>query len=194
MLSDTEIDAVLSELDERRGATAAEMRRAEDAAAEMRRLEATRGSLASADWFEDPDAVRPGEWLTLGARPEEVRRAYQRFDARFELDQHGELKLRLEVSLGGEGVANRSHREGCNHEYVESADKEEASLEKEVGRAKGISSKPRCTNLVLVHRAFQLFRDGAYLRPRGKVVSGSSVVCVGLDFRGSYLDKAKAIR
>jgi hypothetical protein len=81
----------------------------EDVVAEMRRLEAARGSLAWADWFEDPDALQPGEWLTLGARPEEIRRAYQRYDARFELDQFGELKLRLEPDLEDEGVANGSH-------------------------------------------------------------------------------------
>jgi hypothetical protein len=55
--------------------------------------------LASADWFEDPDAIHPGEWLTCGARPEEIRAAYQQFGARFELDHDGTLTLRLNLDL-----------------------------------------------------------------------------------------------
>ncbi len=77
---------------------------------------------------------------------------------------------------------------------MESADKEETPVEKEAGRAEGIGGEPCCANLVLVYRPFRLFRGGAYLRPCGKVVTGNLFVCVGLDFRGSYLDKAKAIR
>jgi nuclear transport factor 2 (NTF2) superfamily protein len=36
----------------------------------------------------------------------------QRYDARFELDQHRELKLRLELDLADEGIANGSHIHG----------------------------------------------------------------------------------
>lgn len=50
--------------------------------------------------------------MTLSAWLEEIRRAYQRFDAYFELDQHGELRPRLNLDLEGESVANRSHTYG----------------------------------------------------------------------------------
>ena len=67
-----------------------------------RRIEAVRYSLVHAEWYEDPDAVQPHEWLTVAASPEEIRRAYRRYGARFEVDREGTLTLRLELALGGE--------------------------------------------------------------------------------------------
>jgi hypothetical protein len=61
------------------------------AALAARRIEAARQSLASADWFEDPEAIRPDEWLTLGARPEEIRAAYARYGAHFGWTGTGDL-------------------------------------------------------------------------------------------------------
>ncbi|MBA2443082.1 MAG: DUF1348 family protein [Rubrobacter sp.] len=100
VLSDEELDAMLGEFGERRDAAAAEMRRAEDEAEAAKRIEEARSSLLSEEWYEDPDAVQPDEYLTLGASPEEVRRAYHRLGARFELDEGGGLTLRLELDLG----------------------------------------------------------------------------------------------
>lgn len=39
----------------------------------------------------------------------------QEYDARFGLDQHGDLKQRLELDLGDEGIANVSHAHGNEH-------------------------------------------------------------------------------
>ena len=43
----------------------------------------------------------PDEYLSISATPEEVRQAYRRFGARFELDGGEALTLRLELDLGG---------------------------------------------------------------------------------------------
>ena len=102
LLSDAELDALLSEVDGRRGAIAAELRRAEDAAEAEREREAVRGTLDAlydpvhAEWYEDPDAVQPAEFLRLVAGPEYVRRAYVRTGARFSVDRHGTLTLELD--------------------------------------------------------------------------------------------------
>ena len=56
-----------------------------------------------AEWYEDPDAVPPWEYLThsqSGATIEEIRNAYRRLGARFEVDAEGKLTLRLELDLG----------------------------------------------------------------------------------------------
>jgi hypothetical protein len=79
----------------------------EGAEAEAERLRAARDNLVSfydpvhAEWYEDPDALMPDEYLSISATPEEVRQAYRRFGARFELDGGGALTLRLELDLGG---------------------------------------------------------------------------------------------
>ena len=101
VLSDGGLDAMLAEVDEKREAIASEMRRAEDAAETTRRLEAARDSLGGAsrydplhaEWYEDPDAIQPHEFLTLGATPEQIRAAYMRHGARFEADESGVLTL-----------------------------------------------------------------------------------------------------
>ena len=116
ILTDADLDAMLSEVDEQRGVITAELRRAEDAAASAaRRMQEAQASLASADWFGDSDAIQPGERLTLGARPEEIRVAYMRHGAEFELNEHGELALRLELDLGEASVANGAHMHGNEH-------------------------------------------------------------------------------
>jgi hypothetical protein len=112
ILSDDELDANLVEIGEQRAAITAEMRRTQDAADRGHRIEAARESLASADWREDPDALTPDQWLTLGAQPEEIRLAYQRFGARFKVDEGGALTLRLELDLGEAPVAKGSHPHG----------------------------------------------------------------------------------
>jgi hypothetical protein len=78
-----------------------------------------RDSLAKYDrvhagWEEDPDAVFPNQCLTAAARPEEIRRAYRRYGARFEVDAAGELTLRLALALeeGSLQPANTSHELG----------------------------------------------------------------------------------
>lgn len=101
VLSDGELDAMLSEVDARRDNIAAELRGAEDAAAELRRIHALRACLLSAEWFEAPEVVQPYEYLSGVASQEEIRRAYRRFGARFEVDGGGALTLRLNLSLDG---------------------------------------------------------------------------------------------
>jgi len=55
--------------------------------------------LVSADWFEDPDAVQPGELLGSAASPEEISWAYRRFGASFAVDAEGLLSRRLSLYL-----------------------------------------------------------------------------------------------
>jgi len=110
-LTDDDLDAMLDEVDEQREAVAAELRVAEDATAAADRLRAARDSLVGAsgynpvhsEWAEDPDSTQPGEFLTLGAKPEEIRAAYRRYGARFEVDCGGEIVLKLELQLDGPG-------------------------------------------------------------------------------------------
>lgn len=45
--------------------------------------------------------MHPGEYLTLAAPQEEIRRAYRRYGARFEVDGEGTLTLRLSLGLDG---------------------------------------------------------------------------------------------
>ena len=82
------------------------LRASEDATARARQIEAVRYSLVHAGWFEDPDAVQPGEWLTLAASEEQVHRAYRRLGARFEVDQEGEPTMRLSLDFSGEALQN----------------------------------------------------------------------------------------
>jgi hypothetical protein len=102
LLSDAELDVLLSEVDGRRGAIAEELRWAEDAAERKQEREAVHGALAAlydpvhAEWYEDPDAVQPGQFLSLAAGPEYIRRAYIAAGARFSVDQHGTLTLELD--------------------------------------------------------------------------------------------------
>ncbi len=42
----------------------------------------------------------PWEYLTQGVTAEEIRNAYRRLGARFEVDAEGELTLRLNLDLG----------------------------------------------------------------------------------------------
>ena len=104
-MSDRELDEALADVDEQRWAVEGELRASEDRVAEAERLRAARDSLAARDpvhgaWAEDPDAVMPWEYLTQGATAEEIRNAYRRLGARFEVDAQGELTLRLELDLG----------------------------------------------------------------------------------------------
>jgi DNA invertase Pin-like site-specific DNA recombinase len=84
-LSDAELDAILSEVDNQREAINAELRHVEDAAMGSRRLRALRESFATADWPEtDPDdwpkapeeVMDSSEFLRIAATPEEIRAAY----------------------------------------------------------------------------------------------------------------------
>jgi hypothetical protein len=96
----------LAEIEEEKVRLTAELRAVEDESAASRRIEAARESISSyspvhAEWYEDPDAVMPGEVLTHAAGPEDRRRAYRRYGARFEVDGEGELTLRLDLNLDG---------------------------------------------------------------------------------------------
>ena len=100
----------LAEIEEEKARLTAELGVAEDEAAAARRIEAARESLSSysplhAEWYEDPEAVMPGEVLTHAAGPEDRRSAYRRYGARFEVDGEGDLTLRLDLNLDG-GVMN----------------------------------------------------------------------------------------
>jgi site-specific DNA recombinase len=101
VLSDAELDQMLNEVEEQHAEIAEELRVAEDEAEAARRIESARYSLVHAEWYEDPDAVQPGQLLTLASSPEQVRAAYARFGARFTVDASGELSMRLELPLEG---------------------------------------------------------------------------------------------
>lgn len=101
VLSDSELDTMLAEVEERRREFDTQMRAVEDEAEAARQIEAARYSLVTADYVWDPDAIQPREYLTLAAYPEEVRSAYARYGARFTVDKEGELQLRLELPLEG---------------------------------------------------------------------------------------------
>ena len=81
VLPDDDLDAMLAEVDEQREAITAELADVEERASVAQRMRVARDSLAAsynpvhAEWFEDPDAIQPGEVLTFAARPEEIRRA-----------------------------------------------------------------------------------------------------------------------
>jgi Recombinase zinc beta ribbon domain len=110
LLSDAELVAFLSEIDEQRGAVAAELAALEERAQAAERMRAIRGSLAASytglhrEWEEDPDAITPDEVLTHATSPEEVRRAYRKYGARFEVGAAGELMLKLDLALDGEAL------------------------------------------------------------------------------------------
>jgi hypothetical protein len=101
VLSDGELDQMLGEVEEHRAGIAEELCVVEDEAETARRIESARYSLVHSLWHEDPDAVQPGQLLTLGSSPEQVRAAYARFGARFTVDASGELTMRLELPLEG---------------------------------------------------------------------------------------------
>ena len=109
-ISDAELDAMLSEVEEQREAITAELADVEERAAAAQRLRAARGSLAAsyspvhAEWYEDPDAIMPWEVLTHAASPEDIRCAYRRYGARFEVDGEGTLTLRLSLGLDGKAL------------------------------------------------------------------------------------------
>ncbi len=63
-------------------------------------MEAAGYSLVHAEWYEDPDTTQPGEVLTSTTSPEDIRKAYKRFGARFEVDAEGTLTMGLELDLG----------------------------------------------------------------------------------------------
>lgn len=101
VLTDAELDTMLSEIDEQRGEITNQLRVAEDAAASKNWIQRQRMRLLSSHWYEAPEKVQPGEYLSTTASQEEIRRAYVRFGARFEVDRDGELTLRLEIPLDG---------------------------------------------------------------------------------------------
>jgi hypothetical protein len=101
VLSDGELDQMLGEVEVQRAGIAEELRVVEDEAEAARRIESARYSLVHAQWYEDPDAVQPGQLLTLASSPEQVRAAYARFGACFTVDAAGELTMRLELPLEG---------------------------------------------------------------------------------------------
>lgn len=101
VLSDGELDQMLGEVEDQRAGIAEELRVVEDEVQAARRIESARYSLVHAQWYEDPDAVQPGQLLTLASSPEQVRAAYARFGARFTVDAAGELTMRLELPLEG---------------------------------------------------------------------------------------------
>jgi hypothetical protein len=98
-LSDSELDAMLSDVDAQREQIVAELRAVEDAAAVTRQIQAARDALVHEEWYEDPDAVQPHEYLSAAASQEEIRQAYRRFGARFEVGADGVLTLRLSLAL-----------------------------------------------------------------------------------------------
>jgi DNA invertase Pin-like site-specific DNA recombinase len=96
----------LAEIEEEKVLLTAELRAVEDEATAVRRIEAARGSISSytpvhAEWYEDPEAVMPWEVLTHAAGPEDRRRAYRRYGARFEIGGEGDLTLKLDLNLDG---------------------------------------------------------------------------------------------
>ena len=96
----------LAEIDEEKGRLTAQLRAVEDEAAAKRRIQAAREAISSyspvhAEWYEDPEAIMPSEVLTHAAGPEARRRAYRRYGARFEVDDEGELTLKLDLNLDG---------------------------------------------------------------------------------------------
>jgi len=112
-LPEADLGAMLAEVDEQREAVEAELRASEDRAAEAERLRAFRDSVAAHDpvhakWHEDPGAVMPWEYLTQGATTEEIRNAYRRLGARFEVNSEGDLTLRLELDLGAGALHSTS--------------------------------------------------------------------------------------
>jgi hypothetical protein len=109
-ISDAELDAMLAEVDEQRKAITAELAAVEARTSAAQRMREARNSLAAsynpvhAEWYEDPDAVQPWEVLTHAAGPEDIRRAYRRYGARFEVDGEGTLTLQLSLSLDGRAL------------------------------------------------------------------------------------------
>ena len=101
VLRDGELDDLLGEIDAQREQVTAELHATEDATAGAERMREARACFLSAEWYEDPDAIQPHEWPTLGASPEQLRRAYKRFGARFEVDADGVLTLHLNLALDG---------------------------------------------------------------------------------------------
>jgi hypothetical protein len=90
VLSDTELDAMLAELDEGREQITAELRAAEDAAGKQRERKAARGLVkALAD---------QGQYYLLRSG-EQWRRDCRQLGAHFEVDAKGTLKLRLSLDL-----------------------------------------------------------------------------------------------
>ena len=99
-LSDAELDDLLSELDGKRERIASELRAGEETLA----IKGTPSySPVHAEWYEDPDAIQPGEVLTHASSPEQARAAYRRFGVRFEVGAEGTLCMRMELPLGGPG-------------------------------------------------------------------------------------------
>ena len=96
-----ELKERLAELDEEKAAISGELRAAEDAAETAQRMEAARYSLIHAEWYEDPDTIQPGQVLSYASSSENIRKAYNRFGARFEVDAEGTLMMGLELDLGG---------------------------------------------------------------------------------------------
>jgi hypothetical protein len=86
----------LSELDEEKEHIVAGLRATEDTTSTARPADTGREYLALATWYENPDAVQPGEWLSLAAALEKGHRAYMRFGACFGVEAEGVFSLTLE--------------------------------------------------------------------------------------------------
>lgn len=95
-----ELGERLAELDEEKAAISGELRAAEDATETAQRIEAARYSLVHAEVGEGTDAIQLDEVLTHATSPEDIRKAYKRFGARFEVDAEGTLTMGLELDLG----------------------------------------------------------------------------------------------
>lgn len=108
-ISDDDLDDMLEEIDTQRAVIEAELVAVEEQAKAVQRMQAARNAVAdaasynpvNAEWAEDPDAVHPGEYLTLAASQDEIRRAYGKYGARFEVGADRALTLRLSLALGG---------------------------------------------------------------------------------------------
>jgi len=111
LISDAELAQMIAEVDEQRRAVTAELAAVQERARAAQRLrearkelvaETSRYSPVHADWQEDPDAIMPGEVLTHATHPEDIRRTYRRYGARFHVDAQGILTLKLRLGLDGE--------------------------------------------------------------------------------------------
>jgi hypothetical protein len=98
VLSDGELDHMLGEVEDQRAGIAEELRVVEDEEQAARRIESARYSLVHAQWYEDPDAVQPGQLLTLASSPEQVRAAYARCVALLGLVHRLRVPCRLHLS------------------------------------------------------------------------------------------------
>ena len=112
-ISDAELDDLLSELDEKRQRIASELQAAEETLA-MRRTPSY--SPVHAEWYEDPEAIQPGDVLTHASSPDQIRAAYRRYGVRFEVDAEGTLTMRMELPLSGPSSRFDNFSHECSYE------------------------------------------------------------------------------